>query len=414
MSMRSHYFTLLFFLLVIAGCSSDHTEVQIEDDHLKQAIMDEIGSVDALTQEKLMKVEKIVVTDGEVSSIEGIDQAENLEVLELHEGNVFDWTPLTDLEQLNSVEMGDVYLTSDPERNEEVVSVVEILEDRNVSLNYRLRLDIPEHEGHSKGLFYEVSHNSQTVYLFGSIHIGDENLYPIRNEVISAFEGSEELAVEIDIDSLDEMTLSRQMMQMGMFEDDSRLSDHVSENTMDEIADYTSQLMIQREMLEQFEPWFVSMLLNDIGQMQTDFSGNDGIDQYFIDLANADQMSVESLETVESQLESFSSAPLGEQVDALHANLDSLDIYEQELTQMINLWRKGDREVFEQLRNYDSEHGIEMMDERDEQIAAQISNYFNESQTDPVFVVVGALHLAGEGSIPYLLEKEGYDVEWIE
>jgi len=36
-------------------------------------------------------------------------------------------------------------------------------------------------------------------YLFGSIHIGSQDMYPMSDRVIEAYQGSDELVVEIDI-----------------------------------------------------------------------------------------------------------------------------------------------------------------------------------------------------------------------
>lgn len=49
----------------------------------------------------------------------------------------------------------------------------------------------------------------------------------------------------------------------------------------------------------------------------------------------------------------ISSAPEEEQITSLEDTLDSLDIYEEELTQLIRIWRSGNTDALAQMRQMD-------------------------------------------------------------
>ncbi|WP_280772031.1 TraB/GumN family protein [Salipaludibacillus daqingensis] len=406
---------LIGTLVLLAACSpSDDGEVSFSDDGLEDAVQETAGTEGELTAEEVESIEHLEAVDAGITNIEGIESLNSLKTIDFRENAIEDFEPLLALDHLEEIHVGDVFFTEDIEQNNAIEEVMTKLEDDGVEIDARTRLAFPEHDGVSNGLFYEVTHDDQTVYLFGSIHVGDESLYPLRDEVESAFAESSSLSVEIDIDDINEMEASATMMNMGSFHNDDTLRNYVEDDTFEEISGYLSEFMIPAEYIEQFQPWFVSMLLNDWGREQTDLTGDEGIDQYFIDEANERDLEIISLETLESQLQTISSAPLDEQTDGLHATLDGLEIYEEEMEQMLNLWKKGDVDVFEHLRDNDDEHGTEMMDMRDEEMANQIVDYLESGSGESYFVVVGALHLAGDTSIPGLLEAEGYDVTFVE
>ena len=51
----------------------------------------------------------------------------------------------------------------------------------------------------AKGVFYKAEANGNTVYMLGSIHVGDSTMYPIDSDIIDAYNSSSELFVEADI-----------------------------------------------------------------------------------------------------------------------------------------------------------------------------------------------------------------------
>lgn len=106
-----------------------------------------------------------------------------------------------------------------------VWSVLQSLEESGVDVHVRPRMSFDEHEGPSEGVFYRVQENDQTVYLFGSIHVGDESLYPLHDQIDEAFGEADHLAVEIDMSDIDELESSQLMMQQGIYMDGTSLSD---------------------------------------------------------------------------------------------------------------------------------------------------------------------------------------------
>lgn len=406
--------SVLLLLLIISACSENNEAGTdfFEDASLEAVVLEELNmEAEELTEEELASIQILDGYNSSITNLEGIQSLQALENVNFAGNEIEDLSPLASLDQLQNVHVGTVYFTGD--ENDTNWLLLEELEENGVEVDARARLSFEEHEGPSEGVFYQIEENDRTVYLFGSIHVGDESLYPLHDNIEAAFEDADHLAVEIDISAMNELQASQTIMQYGMYTDGTSLSDVVDEAVFEETVEYLSGFGVPEAMVDQFKPWFVSMMLMEVAMEETSFTGDDGIDMYFIERANEEDMPIISLESLESQIEFLSSSPEEEQVESLEASLDELDIFEEELTQMMRLWQSGDEDVFTMIRNLDEGHEQLSMDDRDLEMANQIEDFLTDSSNDgeTYFVVVGALHLVGEASIVGLLEERGFEIE---
>ncbi|UJW56988.1 TraB/GumN family protein [Bacillus sp. A116_S68] len=398
-------------LLLFAGCSDSTASIEFEDSALEEAILEAVDSEgETVTAEEAASVETLDASDAGIEKIAGIEQLENLTDLNLAGNAISDFSPLDELEHLEELHAGDVFITETMDDSQ--WELLEQLEEDGIEVNARVRLSVEDPEDEpSKGIFLTVSEGNQTVYLLGSIHVGDENLYPLHNEIEEAFDKADHLAVEIDMADIDEMEITSYMMQEGMYTDGTALSDVLDEDVYEEAVSHLSEFGMTSSLVDSYKPWFVSMLLTDVALMETDFSGEHGIDNYFMERAHNDGLPVISLESIESQLETISGAPEEEQIESLEATVEGYDVYEEDTRQLINLWRSGNSELLTYLREIDNETDQLALDERDVAMTDQIEEFLQEDNGDTYFVVVGAMHLVGDNSIAGLLEQRGYHVE---
>lgn len=398
-------------MVLFTACSPETETKQdnFQDKALESAVLQELDSEDEnVMKDDLASIESLEAPDAGITDLEGIESLTTLNYLDVTGNEIDDLSPLLSLEALKEVHLDDIYITGDMDAP--MWSVLEKLEEKGVDVHVRTRLSFDEHEGPSEGVFYRVQKDNQTVYLLGSIHIGDQTIYPLNEQIDVAFEEADHLAVEINIEDIDETEASQTMMQQGTYLDGTALSDVLDEEDFNEAVDQLSDLGLNEEMLDKFQPWFVSMLLSEVALQSTDFTGDFGIDKHFINRAKDKDLPIISLETVESQIASISSAPEEEQIASLEEMLDSIDIYEDELTQMIRIWRSGNTDVFAQLRQVTQGSENLAMGERDLLMTSKIEGFLNAKDGETYFIVVGALHLAGDNSIVDLLETRGYTV----
>src|SRR5215470_3678016 len=90
-------------------------------------------------------------------------------------------------------------------------------------------------------LMWKAVSPTATLYLVGSIHVGDKGMYPLPQEVESAFTAAKVLAVEINVKSVDRMKTMELIQKNGMYSGDDSLSKHISKETSDALNDFCSK-----------------------------------------------------------------------------------------------------------------------------------------------------------------------------
>lgn len=278
--------------------------------------------------------------------------------------------------------------------------------------------EIEDSEENAKGIFYEVLGGENTVYLLGSIHVGEAEMYPLHNAVEDAFKASDVLAMEIDLDNLNEMAVAQEMMEYAMYNDGRTMRDEIPDRTFQELLSFAEPLGIGEEVLDLFKPWYGTMLLTEIAVEKSGLSQEYGVEQYFLDKKG--EREVIGLETVSDQLLPFTLLSQESQKLYLEETLEEMENVEEQLRELIDHWLEGDLEYFEVLRRESIEgvgtesfqHAqIALLDDRDQKMTEKIQELLENEEGKTYFIVVGSLHLVGENSIPYNLEGLGYQLE---
>lgn len=201
-----------------------------------------------------------------------------------------------------------------------------------------------ENDLDSKGLMWKVENEGNTVYLLGSIHYGEAELYPFRKDVLNNFSDSQTLFVEVDISNQEE--LMRVMMEkMGEFEeelkksssfqDGTTLESQIDEEMYSKIENIMNKNKVEKEEYNNFKIQGIEQKLNEIiiekvfgeisvedqeefdQDLQTEMEelmDNElmkiliegpelGMDLYFLDKAKTSNKKVGELESMESQME---------------------------------------------------------------------------------------------------------------
>src|SRR5262249_39919407 len=90
-------------------------------------------------------------------------------------------------------------------------------------------------------LMWKATSPTVTVYLVGSIHVGNNTMYPLPKEVESAFAAAKVLAVEINIKNADQAKMMGLVQKYGMYGPDDSLSKHLSKETSAALDDFCNK-----------------------------------------------------------------------------------------------------------------------------------------------------------------------------
>lgn len=280
--------------------------------------------------------------------------------------------------------------------------------------------DSPEEELQgSKGIFYEIVGGKNQAYLFGSIHAGHEDMYPIDLMVDEAFSRSDVLVLEIDIVNTPLQQMALTIFDWAKLDDGRKMAELVPEELFNQLVEQVSPLGLNKDFLNMFQPWFAEMLLSDLAMERAGLSADLGVEYFFLDKAEGKE--ILGLETVEDQISPYLLLTEESQIILLENAIEQLAGPYDELYDLIEYWQEGNVEAFAELRRELVENqpteSIEayhraMLDGRDEMMAAVIEELLENDSGNVYFIVVGALHLAGENSIVDLLREKGYELRF--
>lgn len=262
-------------------------------------------------------------------------------------------------------------------------------------------------------LMWKASSATTTVYLLGSIHLGDKDFYPLPEAVESAFNTSKLLVVEVNLKNMGTFGAMKLIQQYGLYPDDDGLSKHLPKNLADALDDFCRRHHLPRSMLEQYKPWVVAATIEALMLQQAGEDINLGIDLHFLNESKPPQQ-IEELETAELQMTVLSSATENEQQEELADTLKEMDDAKAQVKEMREAFLSGDPVT---LQKFMDDHGSpkslykKLVDDRNVAMAARIDGYLKKK--DQCFVVVGAAHLVGDHGLVKLLQEKNYKVALI-
>ncbi|MDQ6422551.1 TraB/GumN family protein [Paenibacillus sp. LHD-117] len=264
----------------------------------------------------------------------------------------------------------------------------------------------------SRGFMYKVEKDGNVVYMLGSIHVANEAMYPLREEITEAYEQSDFLTVEVNVES-DTVDVTKLLEDLGTYKDGTTLRNHLSSEGYQAVVQLLTDLEIETNALDRFEPWFASMILNSWLSEDSEYEPELGIDQYFLEQAIEEEKPILELESFESQYKMYDGFSKELQESMLMGAIYGFYYESEGVEDLSAMWVEGDVEELNQMAEdmqSDEEYYNALLKNRNLLMAEQIDGYLSGKQAATFFVVVGALHLAGEDGLVALLEEMGYTV----
>lgn len=261
-------------------------------------------------------------------------------------------------------------------------------------------------------LMWKVTSPTNTVYLFGSIHVGDSSLYPLPKPVESAFAASKVLAVEFNVKTVNMLQMAKLMQEYGMYPGGETLSQHLPKETSAALDQFCSKNGVPRMMLDRAKPWVAAITVIAFASKAAGEDPEQGIDMHFLNEVKEPQR-IDEMESADFQMSVLSSASEQEQEEMLAASLKQADKFKDLLQKIQQAYISGDTGSFEKLV-MEEESGPKslmkkLLDDRNVTMAQRVEQYLKGK--DQSFVVVGAGHIVGDKGIVKLLEAKGYHVE---
>ena len=201
--------------------------------------------------------------------------------------------------------------------------------------------------------------------------------------------------------------------ELGMIADGGSLQEIMGPALYGEAVDYASQLEIPIEMLGETEPWLAAITVEQMIMLRIGFNPKYGIEFHLTAMAGRDEKEILGFETAREQLEFLDGLSMSAQRSLLMQTLQESLSIEEDINLLINAWRYGDIDYFEEtllaeMRKFPELYKTLVVD-RNRAWVEKIKKLTTEK--DDYLVVVGALHLVGEDGVPALLSKQGISAD---
>ena len=275
-------------------------------------------------------------------------------------------------------------------------------------------------------LYKATDSNGNEVYLFGSIHIGQEEMYPLPQYVMNAYEASDVLAVECDIVAFEENQSDAQNLFMYfVYTDGTTIEDHIDSKLYSQAVEILEDNDYYGMAMDYYNAYLWSDIINALLSEKSRYDMDYGVDRFFIHKAYDDKKPIDEVESVEFQYKMTASFSEGLQELLLQSAVESyqLDNYDEQVKELLSAWCDGDEKELVSLARTDYNNILltseqkKLLKEYDNELIVKrnktMTDYAEEvlKSGDTVFICVGAAHVVGSDGMAQQLKNRGYKVE---
>lgn len=251
-------------------------------------------------------------------------------------------------------------------------------------------------------------------YLYGTIHMIDEESFFWPQGTLAAFEDAESVAFEIDMDEMKDPAAIMGIMSKAMMNDGKGLKDLYSAEDYEFVKNHFTEMGIPFMLMERLKPMFLTVFASGDMEFGQGFGEGTGVKSYemeFWDLAKGSNKDVSGLETIDFQLSVFDSIPYEAQAEMLLETIKSGgEGTDDTMEQMVQMYKDQDISKMVSFMSEVEEGGIQgyedvLLYKRNKNWIPIMGDKMTKGQ---VFFAVGAGHLGGKDGVIDLLKKEGY------
>ena len=274
----------------------------------------------------------------------------------------------------------------------------------------------PEARRDAHGLLYEMRAGANTVYLFGTLHVGKPELNPLSKQANLALAASERLYLEVNL--TDATTVNADTAAAAMYGDGTTLDQKLPAALMEKVSARLARYQFPQEVALKMKPWMLGQTLLLLEAKRRGYDPELANEFYLMDYARAAHKEILGLETLSEQFAIFDRMSQAEQQAFLEQTLSELEDsrFEARLKAMVDAWANADARALEDELQYEKKQDSvfasillpRLIDERNRVMADRIADIARSGPKS--FVAVGALHLVGKDGIVERLRRRGFTV----
>ena len=258
---------------------------------------------------------------------------------------------------------------------------------------------------------WKIENDQNVLFLAGTMHLLQEQDYPLPVEFDKAFNAAQLIIFETDTSKLQEPELQQALMS-AMLNSGQNLKQQLTPATWQRLDKH----MKTRGMsLQQFNNFKVAMVLVTLTVAEYQLMGftSPGVDETYYQKALDHKKRIEFLETPQQQIAFLASMGEDTPNKMINYTLDDLADMPQYVSQLKTAWQNGDLNqleasgLAEMRKEYPGVYET-LISQRNKKWMQQIKRYMQTPETEAIYV--GALHMAGNDGLIKQLKAQGYKV----
>lgn len=273
----------------------------------------------------------------------------------------------------------------------------------------------------NRGALFKLEQGGHTAYLFGTIHVGAPDFYPLEPRVMQALQRATVLALEVDPLG-DSASIAQAVREHGMYaRGGGPASAELPAEYRPRLARLLRRYAIDDGAVAAMKPWMLASLLTVSEFAAQGYQASLAVDSWLSQRAHERKVPVLELESVGGQMALFSGMSAAEQALFLQEGIDAIEDQEQaaQAREITDAWRKADAAALEALARKAADDDTfsgrfvqqVLLDGRNPALADNIVKLLAREKNS--LVAIGVLHLVGANSVPELLKQRGVAVERI-
>ncbi|MDB5916864.1 MAG: TraB/GumN family protein [Massilia sp.] len=265
-----------------------------------------------------------------------------------------------------------------------------------------------------RGALFKVTGSGHSMYLFGTMHVGLPEFYPLEPRIAQAVANASTLALEVDPQQ-PPAVMAKAMRDYGMARPGAALPPALAAR----LAPVLAKAGIDAATLAPLKPWVVAMVLGLNEYAALGYRADLAVDSHLAAVARAAKVNVIELESIDAQMALFAKLSDAEQLRYLDDTLALIESGRQraEVRQVVDAWRNADQAALEALAvRVDTDTTWAgrfvqkvLLEARNGPLADKLLELL--AKQDNAVAAIGVLHLVGKQSVPVLMRAKGVTVE---
>jgi uncharacterized protein len=264
-------------------------------------------------------------------------------------------------------------------------------------------------------LLWAVQSPTNTVFLYGTVHAGRNDFFPLPERVEKLFGASKVLVVEADVSNL---SVLRDVAPLMTFTPPDTLETKLPKALFARFKKLAERYKVPVAEAQRFRPFLASSVIAMGELTEAGYEVRYGVDGYLSEQAKLLNKPLKELEGVGEQIKLFSQFTDAEALIWFENALSALESEKsrQQTKGLMDAWQSGDAEkLITIMKEYNAgakdadKFDDKLLYSRHDAMVIKIASYL-ALKDEPHFVAVGALHLPGSKGLVAMLEKKGYKV----